>query len=247
MSAVDHPVEKASPVPEAGAIAEAPRRSLFFRFFRETRKSLESDGLVGRVTEHFLYTTLADLRMVILLLCQLLWSIEPYIAKYMASPLDRMMLKSFNVPLPDGDLAQILSSDVVVELRLYLVLWFLLEFVVIRLVYGVLEKFTLEEYEVAEREYKEAQRQLGNVEEDNDGQKASLLAPLVNTSIFGWLTNAIFGFAVLTMLQDGYGVAQKVAQEAADYAPLATPEELSGINPWRDLLPSQEGVLRERK
>ncbi|KAF2812930.1 uncharacterized protein BDZ99DRAFT_381631 [Mytilinidion resinicola] len=47
------------------------------------------------------------------------------------------------------------------------------------------------------------------------------------------------------MLQGGYDIALEVAKETADYAPEATMEDLSRINPWRDLLPSQDGVLRE--
>ncbi|KAF2488860.1 hypothetical protein BU16DRAFT_472726 [Lophium mytilinum] len=46
-------------------------------------------------------------------------------------------------------------------------------------------------------------------------------------------------------IQNGREIIEQVAQEVADYAPEATTEELSRINPWRDLLPSQDGVLRE--
>lgn len=245
MSAIDGPA-KTAPSTEPAALAEPPRRSLFFRFFRTIRKSLENDGLLGRIENHFLYTTLADVRMVFLILCEILRAIEPYIAKYTASRWDRFMLEAMQVPLEPSVLARILSSDIVVETQFYLVLWMLVD-PVLWLVHTVLEKFTLEDYEVAEREYEKTRSQLEGVDADDDGQRPSLLAPLVNSRFFSWLTKATVGYVVLMMLRDGYEVAQQVAQETADYAPEATREELARINPWRDLLPSQDGVLRERK
>lgn len=246
MSAVDNPEEKTPTSAEPAASAEIPRRSVFFRFFRAIRKSLEDDGLIGRVTKHYLYSTLCDLLMLFLVLSNFLNSAEPYIAKYTASSWNRFMLDSFNVPLKPGLLAQVLASDIVSNLQLGFILWFILD-LGIWMVYRVLEKFTLEEHEVAERQYKKEKEQLGEVEVEEDEARPSLLAPIVNSRGFSWLQKAVFGYAMLSVLGEGYNLAQEIAQEVADYAPPATPQELALINPWRDLLPSQEGVLRDRK
>lgn len=231
-------------IPSSDAQLDPPRSSLI-RCLRMIRKSLEDDGLVGCVTESPFYNTLANLRVTWFALEMILWGLEHYCGKYMMNPVDRMMRDAFKQQDSYGPLGRALNSVAVGYFNRALAFWWGFD-VFLGLFYVILEKFTLEEYEVVQREYEDAKKLLGDVgDEEREKDKKGPLDRLVVSRPFQYLVKATIFWNVLSMVgsvgTDVYdGV--KSASKGVDMSSV----DLSHINPYRrDLPPSQDGVLRE--
>ena len=225
-----------------------PRKSIFIvRWLRGIRRSLEDDGFIGRVISSAFYTTLTNLRFIFFMLNPILWGLEKYLGKYTMSPLDRMRKELFKKKGIYGPLGQALNSVAAKRLERALILWWGIE-VLLMFVYAVLEFFTLEEYEVAQREYEEAKKQLGGdmgeVEEEDD-EKKSLPTRIAENRAFRYLSRAVMFYNVVWMAGTIGSAAYDGAMSASQNAN-APPVDLSRVNPYQRKLPlAQEGVLRE--
>lgn len=214
------------------------------RIFRALRKSLEDDGLIGRVMTGTIYRTISSIRQILHVLVPLLWRVESLFGKYTMSRMDRIMLETFHQPDIYGPLGQALESRTWEVLNGVLLAWLVFD-AALTLLYYILEWFTLEEYEKAQREYDKMREQLGDVQVDNNANN-NFLTSLVGSRPFRYITWGVFiVYAVGTLNYIGAVVSEEIAS-IQEYSNLdVTTANLAKVNPYRDLLPEQDSVLRE--
>lgn len=225
---------------------DALRPSPLARGFLAIRKSFHDDGLIGGVIGSPTYLTVRDARLIWVILVLLLWVVEDLFGLYLVTdPLDRLLRKQFDEPSRYGPLGEALQSNSFRQLDRVLTIWWLFD-VVLWVCFKILDKYATEPHESAEREYKESLKQLGDPGED-EYRNSSRLAPIVDTKAFRYLTRAVLGWAAISMtINAGRGVYDEV-QMASNAMPEVTEADLARINPYRDLLLSQDKVLRDRK
>ena len=225
----------------------APRHSLVWKVLRAVRYSLDDNGPIGRVLASRIYWTLRDLRMIWLVVQPLLWVVEHYFGKYfIRDPTARIMMQLFPRSGEYGPLGQALQSEFMSRLWDGLIAWWFVEFALLGLS-SALDKYVAEPYEIAQREYDEARRQLGDTSDDDEDQGRSFLAPIVGSRLFRYLYMAMVGWLAIQMVSDvGFGIHDAIQGEL-DAMPEATPAELARLNPHRDIPPANEPALRERK
>ena len=239
--------EKSASSPPPGEPEPAPRRSLVWKALRGVRYSLDDNGPIGRVLASRVYWTLRDLRLIWLIVQPLLWVVENHFGKYFVrDPTARLMMQLFPRPGEYGPLGQALQSEFMNRLWDGFLVWWFVEFAVLGLS-SALDKYVAEPYEIAQREYDEVRRQLGDTSDDDQNQSRSLLAPIVGSRLFRYLYLAMAGWHALRMVSDvGFGIHNAVQTEL-DAMPQMTPAQLARFNPHRDIPPANEPALRERK
>ncbi|KAL3421687.1 hypothetical protein PVAG01_05843 [Phlyctema vagabunda] len=236
-------------IPNAVAQKDPSRSSLIIRGFRVIRKSLEDDGVVGRVTESWLSQTLMNLLMVWLVIREMLWivvrALGHYYGEYTRNPFSQMMKDMFHQKnMHDYLIEGLLSPPIWYLERIFSVFW-VVNFL-LGASYWVLEKFTLEEHEVAQREYEEAKKLLGDTgDEEEEENQRGLLDGLVDHYLFRYAFKGLILWNVLMAVGE-FGTAAYEDFQAASEAANAIPVDLSPVNPYRrDFPSSQDGVLRE--
>lgn len=213
------------------------------RILRAVRRSLEDDGLIGQVINSTIYRTITSIRRILFVLVPLLWGVESHFGKYTMSPMDRLMMEIFPEPGTYGPLGKALESQAMQVLNNALLAWILFDFA-LALLYSLLEWFTLEEHEKARREYDKMREQLGDVTVDNTNN--NFLTSMVETRPFQYVQWTIIIFYIIQTINDvGMVVSEGIAavQESSNYD--VTMADLAKMNPYRDLLPEQDDLLRE--
>ncbi|CAH0046801.1 unnamed protein product [Clonostachys solani] len=212
--------------------------------FRAVRKSLEDDGLIGRVTESTAYRTITSLRQILFILQPLLWGVEKLFGKYAMDPMDRVFFEMNLEPGKLGPLGEALQSEAVLALNKFMLAWILFD-AALGMLYSVLESFTLEEHEKAQRQYDKERKELGDVDED-DNAGTNMIISLTESRVFRYVFWGVIISSFLSMLNDaGTAVSEELAYMRATPSPEITKANLAKINPWRDFLPEQDPVLRE--
>jgi hypothetical protein len=216
---------------------------MVIRILRAVRRSLENDGLIGRVINSTTYRIIISIRRMLFVLVLLLWVVESCFGKYTMSPLDSLMMEISPEPGKYGPLGQALESPAMQVLNRAILAWMVFEFA-LALLYYVLEWFTLEEHEKTQREYDKMRERLGDVTVDDTNN--NFLTSLVESRPFQYIQWGIFIFHTVRTMNNLHAVVMEdivASQESSNFE--VTMADLARMNPYRDLLPEQDGVLRE--
>ncbi|VUC32482.1 unnamed protein product [Clonostachys rosea] len=212
--------------------------------FRAVRKSLEDDGLIGRVTESTAYRTISSFRHILFILQPLLWGVEKYFGKYAMSPIDRVLFEMNLDPDMHSPLGEALMSPVVQMVNQFLLGWFLFD-LALDMLYSALESFTLEEHEKAQRQYDKERKELGDVDE-KDKAPTNLIISLTESRMFKYVFWGVVISSLLSMLNAaGTAISDEIAYMRDTPSPETTKANLAKINPYRDFLPEQDPILRD--
>ncbi|CAG9955507.1 unnamed protein product [Clonostachys rosea f. rosea IK726] len=212
--------------------------------FRAVRKSLEDDGLIGRVFESTTYRTITSIRQMLFILQPLLWGVEKFFGKYAMDPMDRVMFEMNLEPDMYGPLGEALQSPAVQTLNKFMLAWFVFD-MALDMLYSLLESFTLEEHEKAQRQYDKERKELGDVD-DEDKAGTNMIISFTEGRIFRYVFWGVVISSLLSMLNAaGTAVSEELAYMRDTPSPEVTKANLAKINPWRDFLPEQDPVLRE--
>lgn len=223
------------------------RKSYFpIRVLRVIRKSLEDDGLIGRVTESAIGRFIRRLPTLWIAVDSALWLIEHYLGKYFMNPVERMMVEVFQKKGSYSPLGQALLSTQVSYLQSTLFRFLAFEFCT-SILYLVLEWLTIEEHEIAQREYEELKASLGDTEEEEKRDaKSNVFDKLMDSWPMRYFTNAAIAWTIFSMVKTVGLNAYEARQQAAEYADFEN-VDLTSVNPYRFPLPAgQDYVIRDR-
>jgi hypothetical protein len=124
--------------------------------------------------------------------------------------------------------------------------WFVFD-MALDMLYSLLESFTLEEHEKAQRQYDKERKELGDVD-DEDKAGTNMIISFTEGRIFRYVFWGVVISSLLSMLNAaGTAVSEELAYMRDTPSPEVTKANLAKINPWRDFLPEQDPVLREGK
>ena len=161
------------------------------------------------------------------------------------NPMDRFMMETFKEPGKYSRLKQALESPAMWNLNIVLLIWEGFE-IALALLHYVLERFTLEEHERAQHESEKMRERLGDAQIDNKAND-SFLATLANGRPLRYVMWGAMIFSVIGLLdQLVTDVLEDTAPNREYRSPKITKADLASVNPYRDLLPEQDPVLRER-
>jgi hypothetical protein len=198
---------------------------------------------VGRVLTSTVYRNLSSLCKIIQMLVMVKALFGAYM--YQATPDESLTLKTEKQPFSLEFLGRALESSAVLMLISFFAICSILEGA-LGLLYATLERFTLEDHEKVQRDYKKALRQLGKAPDD-DRTNEALLEVLTSTKVFRYtlLTVVLCRLAISILdplaAEEGMDCMEGPGRYEKDLA------ELARINPYRDILPQHDAVLRERE